>query len=193
MGSKSHKSRVRMSYLRLVGFIFVFTMFVVGCSPSSNAGEEVSRRLVAACLKGDLPAVTSAVEAGADVNNSSMAGTPLQLAARGGHVQVVRFLLESGADPDANPGLFVGRTPLQEAIMKNRYDVVVALVEGEADVNKKNTNGRTPLDFAALALDDPAIAEFLIEHKAQFSRPENTEVLKSFDGNVRELMRVVTQ
>lgn len=177
-----------------VAISIVLAMLTVGgYAAGGNAEANVSPSLVTACLQGDLRAVTSAVDAGADVNKPSMAGTPLQIAAREGHVEIVRFLLKSGANPDDNPGLFVGRTPLQEAIMKNHYDVVVALVEGGADVNKKNTNGRTPLDFAALALDDPTIAEFLLQHHAQFSRPENTEALKALGGDVRELRRRVMQ
>lgn len=183
----------RMIRSNLIGVGIALMMLIVGCGFSGDVEAEASASLVTACLEGDLRTVVAAVRAGADVNEASIAGTPLQIAARQGHAEIVRFLLKSGANPDDNPGLFVERTPLQEAIMKNHYDVVVALVEGGADVNKKNTNGRTPLDFAALALDDPTIAEFLLQRGAQFSRPENTKALKALGGDVREFRRRLTQ
>lgn len=53
--------------------------------------------LCAAVVKGDLETVKKFIEYGADVNETSGGVTPLMLAARFNHVEIVKLLLENGA------------------------------------------------------------------------------------------------
>ena len=75
--------------------------------------------------------------------------SPLYLASQNGCVDVVRMLLEHGADIDkaANDGC----TPLSIASYKGRLrwlKVVRMLLEHGADIDKANNNGITPLMIA---------------------------------------------
>lgn len=51
-----------------------------------------------AILKGDLDAVKKFVEYGSDVNETSNGLTPLMFAARYNKVEIIKYLLEKGAD-----------------------------------------------------------------------------------------------
>jgi ankyrin repeat protein len=74
---------------------------------------------------------------------------PLMFAAREGHVDAARLLLDAGSDVngvDKN-----GITPLFMAISNNRIPMARFLIDRGADINAKDWYGRTPL-FAAVEM-----------------------------------------
>ena len=105
-----------------------------------------------------------------NVNNNSCLSFPLHEAASHGHVAMVQFLLDKGADP--NKATDYGGTPLYEATFRKHSKVVKLLLEGGADPNKGNHyETKTPLaravfngqeDVVKLLLDsgaDPNVAD----------------------------------
>lgn len=60
--------------------------------------------LCSAIMKGDLATVKKFIEYGADVNEISNGLTPLMFAARYNKVDIIKFLLEKGADRNAKDG-----------------------------------------------------------------------------------------
>ena len=60
--------------------------------------------LCAAIMKGDLATVKKFIEYGSDVNETSNGLTPLMFAARYNKVDIIKFLLENGADKNAKDG-----------------------------------------------------------------------------------------
>jgi ankyrin repeat protein len=60
--------------------------------------------------------------------------TPVMLAAREGHVELARVLVDAVAEVDAVAG--DGKTPLALAIFNGSYEVASLLVERGADVNR---------------------------------------------------------
>ncbi len=74
---------------------FAVLLMLLGAAGCGASLLELSRR-------GDLQAVQQALQRGSNVNARTVQGhSPLSLAAREGHPDVVRALIQAGADPDA--------------------------------------------------------------------------------------------
>ena len=90
--------------------------------------------LLFAVRAGDLPAAKVLVAAGADVDDADAWGvSAVVLAAHGGHRDLLQFLLESGADPNAADAGFAA---LHDAVMRNDGRMVAALLAHGADPNQ---------------------------------------------------------
>jgi ankyrin repeat protein len=79
-----------------------------------------------------------------DMNRGGMSA--LMFAARDGHIESVRTLLELGADPDFNDP--DGSTPLIVALMNGHWDTAKLLIESGADANLWDWWGQSPLYMA---------------------------------------------
>lgn len=102
----------------------------VGGALQAGGGET----LRAAASHGDVAVVGELLAQGVDVDDASEYGaTALVLAALNGHAEVVRALLDAGADPDI-VDTFYGRSPMGWATLGGFQEVVLMLfVAGSAD------------------------------------------------------------
>ncbi|EAQ87533.1 predicted protein [Chaetomium globosum CBS 148.51] len=113
--------------------------------------------LQTASLLGDLPLIRALLSAGADANapgGNNGGLRALALAARAGHREVVDVLLDpdvGGAEVNAPPARYMGRTALQAACEGGDVHVVRRLVEVGAAVDAPAawSSGRTALQAAA--------------------------------------------
>lgn len=72
--------------------------------------------------------------------------TALHCATWKGHLTIVRYLVEAGADVHAhNQNDHWGTTPLHAAAHANQAVIVELLIGAGADVNAKDRQGQTPL------------------------------------------------
>jgi ankyrin repeat protein len=137
--------------------------------------------LMFAARVGDLESAKLLVAAGANVNDEDAWGvSATTLAAHSGFRDLVEFLLEKGADPNAAPN---GFTALHEAVMRRDEKMVAALLEHHADPNaplktwtptrrssedfhfEASLIGATPFWLAARYLE-PNVMRTLVEHGA---------------------------
>ncbi len=108
------------------------------------AGESA---LMLAALKGELTGAELLLGRGATV---SLAGwSPIHYAATGPEPQLVKLLLDRGADIDAaSPN---GTTPLMMAAQYGSEESVKLLLQRGADLARRNQRGLGPVDFAKLS------------------------------------------
>ena len=89
--------------------------------------------LMFAARDGDLASARILVDAGADVDDTNAWGvSAVTLAAHSGYRELVAFLLDRGADPDADEA---GFGALHEAAMRRDADLTAVLLEHGADPN----------------------------------------------------------
>ncbi|KAA1088354.1 hypothetical protein PGT21_003533 [Puccinia graminis f. sp. tritici] len=108
---------------------------------SSLPGETLAfaERIFDGARAGDLPLLTSAIEAGLPVELTNASGNNLlMLAAYHGRAELVRFLLSRGAQPDRLNER--GQSALSGAVFKGWTEVVKALVEAGADIRAGKPN-----------------------------------------------------
>lgn len=87
------------------------------------------------------------------------------LAAMFGHLSIVHYLLEKGADVNAVASNGAGYTPLTAAVTGGHKDIVRLLLASGASVNHRYGPGFTPL-HAAAASGHLEVAALLLDHGA---------------------------
>lgn len=95
------------------------------------------------------------------LNNDSF--SPLLIASRNGHYDVVEYLLQIGADiekADAD-----GLTPLRYAVLFEHHETAELLLQRGAQVNRRDRYRWTPL-LSAVANNDPLMVELLLKYGA---------------------------
>ncbi|HBE66824.1 MAG TPA: hypothetical protein DDW52_01615, partial [Planctomycetaceae bacterium] len=116
--------------------------------PTQSAEE-----LWAAARKGDLEAVMAEVRGGVDVDTPTpYAATALSFAADRGHLEVVQYLLDAGANPNVQD-TFYKATPLSWAISRNRLEIIRALAKaGAKDLGRALPKAITEKDVELVRL-----------------------------------------
>ncbi|MCG8340467.1 MAG: ankyrin repeat domain-containing protein [Cytophagales bacterium] len=133
------------SYLSIA---LVATLTVVGCAkrttPPLSFG--LQKDLIEYSKEGDILKVKEMIRKGAKVDSTDDNGaTPLHWAAFNGHLEVVRLLIDKGADKEAK---HIGQTSLHWAVIRNHLEVVRLLIDKGANIEAKY-EGWTPLHWAA--------------------------------------------
>ena len=95
--------------------------------------------------------------------------TALGVASRDGREQIVRTLLEKGADTEKAD--FFGRNPLHSAVRNGHQDIVRLLLGKGANVNVTDRSGYWPLIQAVVRLDEGLI-RFLLEKGAKVDQKD---------------------
>jgi ankyrin repeat protein len=136
-----------------------------GCTMSY---ERPSTPVGDAAWRSDLGRMRELVRAGASINGQDATGSPLHLAARGGHPigphrcgaedgnrpGVIAAMIEMGADVNARdrrppvPGGSSGWTPLFVALHHDQFRSAVVMLEHGADPNIRSDQGITAMEMA---------------------------------------------
>ncbi|XP_063824793.1 oxysterol-binding protein-related protein 1-like [Ostrinia nubilalis] len=123
---------------------------------SEAATVEIQESLLYSARHGELSIVKALLEANREgkltmdinckgKNKSNLGWSPLHLASYFGHVEVVRALMEAGANVDAIND--TGDTPLHKACFTGNEELVILLLKYKADVHIMNGEGRTAGDM----------------------------------------------
>ena len=113
----------------LLSLIMLFPLAI----SAQDAKQELDNQLWEAARKGDVVAVKTLLDKGANVNAKFRYGTTaLFKAAERGHTEVVKLLLARGADASVKD-TFYGATAMTWALENKHVDVVRALLEKSAE------------------------------------------------------------
>ncbi|XP_064939202.1 uncharacterized protein LOC135650192 isoform X4 [Musa acuminata AAA Group] len=116
--------------------------------PGWNPGPSV-----AAARYDDLEDLVSILSVGISPNSRDSQGrTALHMAAANGHLEIVEYLIQNGADAsmkqDLNALNSEKNSPLHWACLNGHIEVVKLLIQGGASVSLLNSHERTPMDEA---------------------------------------------
>lgn len=136
----------------------------------SQAFAQAQSTVVAAAKADDLPAITSLIAQGQDVNAPQADGaTALHWASYWNSLDVVGHLIEAGAD--VNAANDYGVTPLALACENASETVVARLLGTGANPNASRATGETPLMTCARTGDRAAV-DLLLGHGADVNTAE---------------------
>ena len=117
-----------MLKLRIV-IALIALLAAVSAGAQNKDGKDPNDEFFAAARHGDIAALKAFLDKGTDVNTKTRYGsTALFYACDRGNVEMVKFLLERGADPNAKD-TFYGATPMTWAADKGHVEVVRLLIE----------------------------------------------------------------
>jgi len=170
---------------------------VVGAFPLSFVGPrlspaEMKKRIFKAAESGNLSIFEQFVGR-VDVDSRNDANdTPLIIASRNGHVQVVKMLLSAGADPDASN--HSRATALSNASENGHLDVIKLLLDAGANIHTKNADGMTPLALAAANGHTKAVELLLLrgaDLKARTEKGDTALSLAAAGGHLETVKLLV--
>jgi ankyrin repeat protein len=98
----------------------------------------------------------------------------LHLAAKGGSMEAVQYLIGKGADIEAKDQ--EGITPLHAAALQGHLEIVKYFIENKADIGAQDQEGQTPLHFAA-SEGHLEVVKCLIENKADIGAKTQQRVI----------------
>ena len=166
-GARYPDHRNPLQRTSLLSILMIFLLAFPAFGPGS--GDTIHE----AARKGDVERVREILDAHPErLEARDAAGlTALNWASRGVHEDLVRFLVERGADVNAREAS--GVMPLHSLIFRGERDLVELVVARGADVNARLAQGQTPLLFAVQG-GFTGIADILLKNGAD---PEAGDLL----------------
>ena len=136
--------------------LYLLTTAVTACALAGCGNDNIYK----AAGRGDTRAVAAYLGRGADINKRSGGVTLLDGAAINGKPDIVRFLLQKGADPNVRNQQ--GRPPVYYAIIWRHPDVVKLFVESGMNLHVRDNYGETLLHLASQG--DASDVRLLVGH-----------------------------
>ena len=161
-----------MKHLVITTIAAVFLAFEISfAGPIHDAAE-----------RGDLAAVQVELDNGEKINVKDMDNwTPLHIAVRFDHEELVELLIANGANVNARGGWQQG-APLHWASLAGRINIVELLIANGANVNAKAKNGGTPLDWAKIE-GKQQVADFIYKQGGKTEEQLKMLILSSNYSN----------
>lgn len=130
--------------------------------------DQLNNLLMQASGIGDIGFVKLLLHKGADVNAAAVGrghggNRPLHYAADFGHLSVVKYLLEQGANAKQTNDELI--TPLHSAVYGGNCEIARLILEKGADIEARNARRQRPIHYAEF-LDQYKMIEFLFERGA---------------------------
>jgi len=124
--------------------------------------------LYQAAANGDARMAREALRWGANPNAHRLLhqGGPLGIAAKEGHAEVTRILVQAGADVNRPYGMWHYKPPLVWAAMEGHLETVRVLLDAGADIHAESCENETALKLAA-EYNHPEVVKLLKQRGAK--------------------------
>lgn len=134
---------------------------MLACEDRSTS-PPTETELISAVMARQVSRTDSLLQAGAPPNSRDLEGTPaLIIAVNEGQTEIVKSLVNAGADINARRDAYFGSTALMEAGVRNDPDLARWLLDQGADLHRRDTLGDTPLNWAAYYGHQDLVALYL--------------------------------
>ncbi|CAH8664748.1 unnamed protein product [Dicrocoelium dendriticum] len=165
VGLKSNTGNTALHYAATAGHLECVCLLLQYNSPLEVQNETGHTPLMEATSNGHIDVARCLIKNGADINTHSteFKESALTLASYKGHAEMVRFLLEAGADHEHRTDEM--HTALMEAAMEGHVEVARLLLAHGANVNIPQDSFESPLTLAACG-GHTALAHLLIGYGA---------------------------
>ncbi|MEI0748269.1 ankyrin repeat domain-containing protein [Brachyspira pulli] len=122
-----------------------------------------------AVSKGDIEKLGTIIETNKDLNKQYDKITPLSLAAARNDTNMIRFLVQNGADINLEDGY--GYSPIMKAVFYNNTNAITTIADLNADLNAVcSANGQTPLTYLASEYGTAKLCYHLIKKNADVNK-----------------------
>lgn len=185
----------------MINKYWFFSLLLCLCNASYGMPEqlekqqELNRELGIAAKTGTLEEVIKKVREGGDpVGPSSIrpgSSTPLLSAAYFGHLPVVKYLVNLGADINEINQL-LGFSPFQVAVMQGHLDIVKFLAVNGADLHALSKQGRSPYHIAQCRAENH-IAQFIYDLDDNQHHARNNFIDTVKVGNYKRMLELLNQ
>lgn len=169
----------------------IMCILVLGMWRRASLSSAQAPELHCAASNGDTDKVREMIATGADLNGLGAVygrgdrSTALCVAAREGNGEIVRLLVEGGAD--VNRG-----SPLTYAIQGDNHDIAVQLIAQGADPSRKTYDGLSPIQ-CALQAGDLKMVTLLSTNGVRISEEPGATDWAALGGSVEVLEYVLSQ
>lgn len=153
---------------------------------------DIDIRLHQAVQLRDLNEVNSLIVEGVSVHTKLRGETALYSACQQGQLEIVKALLEAGAQVNEPSGT-EGSTALHKACLRGDIEMVQVLLEYDAKVNQRDAKGNFPLHCA---LRNPEVVEILLQKGAFVNVANNdgiTPLYEAMNYNSPELIKALVE
>lgn len=162
-----------MKNIKICGLV-ILAALNLGGALSLKAMENGDNQLADLAQQGMLEMVKEMLTSqkiNVNAKDKKRGNTPLHWAAYNNNLEMVKYLVEQGAEVNAKNNC--GVTPLHFAALNNNLEMVKYLVDKKAEVNAKDKKcGMTPLHWAA-SENNPEVVKYLIQKKATVNLQDN--------------------
>lgn len=150
----------------------------IGNQKTLNIFSESPSTLAIAISKGEIETVKQFIESGTKVNKKLNGLTPLMYAARYNKVEIIKYLLQKGADRDIKDSQ--GFTAVKHAELSNAYEAIAILksssVNGQAKISLIDDSTVLNPESVLLAKSSKTIDEIIANDEKIIESTDSDEI-----------------
>lgn len=166
VNAKGYKGETPLFISALLGIDAMFSLFLREGADFREQNDQGETPINALVFSGVKDSIYALISYGFDINSNPI--PPLFTAVVDGNLQMIDFLLQRNANPNATY-YNTGESPLHRAVFKTDFRFTTKLIDAGADVNLEDFEGVTPV-ANAFKRGDPRLTSRLVKKKTNLKK-----------------------